>query len=237
MQFHKPLHQFLIAHHRSSSPQLIPLHYPSFFHYAQLTVTNSSRPYPELPYFLPPPYAPPSTPRNPRGTHQGPCAIPPKQGQSQLISPVSGLKAPCCPASSSNAPIPPSCSAGASIVSSIADSTAFVGVVCATSVLVSLLDKISSIRDGGRSSSGWRVGGCFSTTVGRQYCSSLEFPVRTRRPPDLSDFPRIRRTWSDFVKLSQQGGMERGETGGGMTGDGGLDSVHFGSCAKTAEVE
>ena len=32
---------------------------------------------------------------------QGPCAIPPKQGQSQLISPVSSLKAPCWPASSS----------------------------------------------------------------------------------------------------------------------------------------
>ena len=26
---------------------------------------------------------------------QGPCAIPPRQGQSQLISPVSSLKAPC----------------------------------------------------------------------------------------------------------------------------------------------
>lgn len=32
----------------------------------------------------------------------GPSAIPPRQGQSQLISPVSGLKAPCCPASSSS---------------------------------------------------------------------------------------------------------------------------------------
>lgn len=30
-----------------------------------------------------------------------PCAIPPRQGQSQLISPVSSLKAPCCEASSS----------------------------------------------------------------------------------------------------------------------------------------
>lgn len=35
---------------------------------------------------------------------QGPCAMPPKQGQSQLISPVSSLNAPCCPASSSRAP-------------------------------------------------------------------------------------------------------------------------------------
>ena len=32
---------------------------------------------------------------------QGPCAIPPKQEQSQFISPVSSLKAPCWPASSS----------------------------------------------------------------------------------------------------------------------------------------
>lgn len=32
---------------------------------------------------------------------QGPWAIPPKQGQSQLISPVSSLKAPCWEASSS----------------------------------------------------------------------------------------------------------------------------------------
>ena len=31
---------------------------------------------------------------------QGPCAIPPKHGQSQLISPVSGSNAPCWPASS-----------------------------------------------------------------------------------------------------------------------------------------
>lgn len=34
---------------------------------------------------------------------QGPCAMPPRHGQSQLISPVSGLKAPCWPASSSSA--------------------------------------------------------------------------------------------------------------------------------------
>ena len=33
---------------------------------------------------------------------QGPCAIPPKQGQSQLISPVSSLNAPCPCASSSS---------------------------------------------------------------------------------------------------------------------------------------
>src|ERR1700712_2266805 len=33
---------------------------------------------------------------------QGPDAIPPRHGQSQLISPVSGLNAPCCPASSSS---------------------------------------------------------------------------------------------------------------------------------------
>lgn len=32
---------------------------------------------------------------------QGPCAIPPRQGQSQLISPVSSLNAPSCDASSS----------------------------------------------------------------------------------------------------------------------------------------
>ena len=32
---------------------------------------------------------------------QGPCAMPPRQGQSQLISPVSSLNAPCWPASSS----------------------------------------------------------------------------------------------------------------------------------------
>lgn len=32
---------------------------------------------------------------------QGPWAIPPRQGQSQLISPVSSLKAPCWEASSS----------------------------------------------------------------------------------------------------------------------------------------
>lgn len=32
----------------------------------------------------------------------GPCAMPPRHGQSQLISPVSGLNAPCCPASSSS---------------------------------------------------------------------------------------------------------------------------------------
>ena len=32
---------------------------------------------------------------------QGPCAIPPRQGQSQLISPVSSLKAPSCEACSS----------------------------------------------------------------------------------------------------------------------------------------
>ena len=31
----------------------------------------------------------------------GPCAIPPKQGQSQFISPVSSLKAPSCEASCS----------------------------------------------------------------------------------------------------------------------------------------
>lgn len=95
-------------------------------------------------------------------------------------------------------------------MSSIADSTAFVGVVCATSVLVSLLDKISSIRDAGRSSSGWRVGGCFSTTVRRQYCT-LESPVRSRTPPDLSDFTGIGRTSSDFVKLSRQVAWNAGE--------------------------
>ena len=33
---------------------------------------------------------------------QGPCAIPPRQGQSQFISPVSSLNAPCCEASSSS---------------------------------------------------------------------------------------------------------------------------------------
>lgn len=33
---------------------------------------------------------------------QGPCAMPPRHGQSQLISPVSGLNAPCWPASSSS---------------------------------------------------------------------------------------------------------------------------------------
>lgn len=32
---------------------------------------------------------------------QGPCAIPPRHGQSQFISPVSSLKAPSCEASSS----------------------------------------------------------------------------------------------------------------------------------------
>lgn len=37
---------------------------------------------------------------------QGPCAIPPRQGQSQLISPVSSLNAPSSDASSSNAPGP-----------------------------------------------------------------------------------------------------------------------------------
>lgn len=36
------------------------------------------------------------------GPH-GPCAIPPRHGQSQLISPVSSLNAPSCDASSSNA--------------------------------------------------------------------------------------------------------------------------------------
>src|ERR1700761_3390433 len=37
---------------------------------------------------------------------QGPCAIPPRQGQSQLISPVSGLKAPSLAASSSSSAAP-----------------------------------------------------------------------------------------------------------------------------------
>lgn len=39
---------------------------------------------------------------------QGPSAIPPRQGHPQLISPVSGLKAPCWPASSSSASGDPS---------------------------------------------------------------------------------------------------------------------------------
>lgn len=38
---------------------------------------------------------------------QGPCAMPPRQGQSQLISPVSGLKAPSWPASASRSSIEP----------------------------------------------------------------------------------------------------------------------------------
>ena len=37
---------------------------------------------------------------------QGPCAIPPRQGQSKLISPVSGLKAPSLSASSSSSSVP-----------------------------------------------------------------------------------------------------------------------------------
>ena len=36
-----------------------------------------------------------------KSSPQGPWAIPPRQGQSQLISPVSSLNAPCCDASSS----------------------------------------------------------------------------------------------------------------------------------------
>lgn len=35
-----------------------------------------------------------------KSSPQGPCAIPPRQGQSQLISPVSSLNAPCWEASS-----------------------------------------------------------------------------------------------------------------------------------------
>ena len=38
---------------------------------------------------------------------QGPCAMPPRHGQSQLISPVSGLKAPSWPASASRSSIEP----------------------------------------------------------------------------------------------------------------------------------
>lgn len=40
---------------------------------------------------------------------QGPCAIPPRHGQSQLISPVSGLNAPSCEASSSSSSGPRGC--------------------------------------------------------------------------------------------------------------------------------
>lgn len=49
---------------------------------------------------------------------QGPCAIPPRHGQSQLISPVSGLNAPCWPASSS------SCSGDFSASSGVATAAA-----------------------------------------------------------------------------------------------------------------
>lgn len=49
---------------------------------------------------------------------QGPCAIPPRQGQSQLISPVSGLKAPPdAPFEEPSPPSPsPSCSPEASVL-------------------------------------------------------------------------------------------------------------------------
>lgn len=47
---------------------------------------------------------------------QGPCAIPPRQGQSQLISPVSGLKAPPDSPFEEPSPPSPSCSPEASVL-------------------------------------------------------------------------------------------------------------------------
>lgn len=58
---------------------------------------------------------------------QGPCAIPPRQGQSQLISPVSGLKAPSWPASASRSPSEPpwtSPSSSPSVTCSVAGAAA-----------------------------------------------------------------------------------------------------------------
>ena len=59
---------------------------------------------------------------------QGPWAMPPRQGQSQLISPVSGLKAPCWPASSSRACGEPS--GGACGAGSPSAAAGFSGVSC-----------------------------------------------------------------------------------------------------------
>lgn len=61
---------------------------------------------------------------------QGPCAIPPKHGQSQLISPVSSLKAPCCSASSSSASGPPTaaCSPSAGVGAGAGDEDAGTGL-------------------------------------------------------------------------------------------------------------
>lgn len=66
---------------------------------------------------------------------QGPCAIPPRHGQSQLISPVSGLKAP-----SGASPSPSCCSSWAVADVAFASSSAAVIVDGAAGWLSSCLD-------------------------------------------------------------------------------------------------
>ena len=78
-------------------------------------------------------------------SHQGPCAIPPKHGQSQLISPVSSLKAPCCSAS---------CSILSGLLSSVK-----VRSVCVIALLASAFFLLASSR--------------ISSSVGNDFSASI----------------------------------------------------------------
>ena len=75
----------------------------------------------------------------------GPCAMPPRQGQSQFISPVSSLKAPCCPASSSY-------SSGVLGVSSVFGDGGSAGDVVSTGVFGSMDGMAESFVDNGTGS-------------------------------------------------------------------------------------
>lgn len=65
-----------------------------------------------------------------KSSPHGPSAMPPRHGQSQLISPVSGLNAPCWPASASSAAGDPS--AGAASDCLVLSSVGFCVVLVST---------------------------------------------------------------------------------------------------------
>lgn len=93
---------------------------------------------------------------------QGPCAMPPRQGQSQLISPVSGLNAPSFPASCSN------CSGdfSASVAVAATDLSPCAVVGCAVAAFDACLAAFSSLAFS-RASICLRFSSTIASTVGR----------------------------------------------------------------------
>ena len=97
------------------------------------------------------------------GSPQGPCAMPPRQGQSQLISPVSSLKAPSCEACSSVSSKAP----GSAIA--ICGDTSDGEVCCCLDPLES--ESESSVGIAASSGAGWARDG--ETLCGQCQCADM----------------------------------------------------------------